>query len=558
MAEYVLAIDQGTTSTRALLFDESARIVAVAQEPFEQHFPRPGEVEHDPEDLWTTTVSTVRGVLTKAACGPEAIAAIGIANQRETVLVWERATGRPIHRAIVWQDRRTADECAALRGRGHEALVSERTGLLLDPYFSATKIAWILDHVEGARARAEAGDLAFGTVDTFLLWRLTGGRVHATDATNASRTSLYDIRAGDWDPELLELFRVPRGMLPEVRDSAGEFGISDPALLGGGIGIAGVAGDQQAATLGQGCFEPGMMKATYGTGCFLVANIGAAPVASRNRLLTTVVWQHRGERAYGLEGSIFIAGAGVQWLRDELSIISSAQESGRLAAEADPEQPVYVVPAFTGLGAPWWDAGARGAIFGLTRGSGRAELAPGHPRVGGVPDPGPHRRGAGRRGGGHGAPGRRRDGRVGLDHAVSRRRARSAGGPAGWTSRPPRAAPRGSRATTPASIQGRRSGRPGGNATGGSPPRWRATPGSASSAVGATRCGAPSPRRLGVPQTPAGDGRIGPRWAETGSGRRRSERKHEEDVHVGGAAGAAKSHRRRLEGRKGADGSWCR
>ena len=375
MAGYVLAIDQGTTSTRALLFDEDARIAAVAQEPFEQHFPRPGEVEHEAEDLWTTTVSTVRAVLAKAGGGPEAIAAIGIANQRETAIVWERSTGRPIHRAIVWQDRRTAEECAALRDGGHEALVSERTGLVLDPYFSATKIAWILDHVEGARARAEAGDLAFGTVDTFLLWRLTGGQVHATDATNASRTSLYDLRSGDWDPELLDLFRVPRSVLPEVRDSAADLGASRPELFGASIPITGMAGDQQAATLGQGCFEPGMMKATYGTGCFLVANIGAAPVASRNRLLTTVVWQHRGERVYGLEGSIFIAGAGVQWLRDELGLIGSAEESGRLAAESDPDQPVYLVPAFAGLGAPWWDAEARGAIFGLTRGSGRAELA---------------------------------------------------------------------------------------------------------------------------------------------------------------------------------------
>ena len=375
MAEYVLAIDQGTTSTRALLFDGSTRVAAVAQEPFEQHFPSPGEVEHEPEDLWETTVSTVRAALAKAACGPEAIAAIGIANQRETVLVWERATGRPIYRAIVWQDRRTADTCAALRDGGHEPLVSERTGLLLDPYFSATKIAWILDRVDGARGRAEAGELAFGTVDTFLLWRLTGGRVHATDATNASRTSLYDIRAGDWDPELLQLFRVPRAVLPEVRDSAADLGATSPALFGGVIGIAGMAGDQQAATLGQGCFAPGMMKATYGTGCFLLANIGSAPVASRNRLLTTVAWQLGGKRTYGLEGSIFIAGAGVQWLRDELGILSSAEESGRLAAESDPGQPVYIVPAFTGLGAPWWDAGARGSIFGLTRGSGRAELA---------------------------------------------------------------------------------------------------------------------------------------------------------------------------------------
>ena len=375
MSGYVLAIDQGTTSTRALLFDEGARVAAVAQEPFEQHFPRPGEVEHEPEDLWSTTVSTVRAVLEKGGCGPEAIAAIGIANQRETVVVWERSTGRPIHRAIVWQDRRTAGACAALREAGAEALVSERTGLVLDPYFSATKIAWILDHVDGARARAEAGELAFGTVDTFLLWRLTGGRVHATDATNASRTSLCDLRTGDWDPDLLDLFRVPREVLPEVRDSAADLGTSRPELFGGGITIAGAAGDQQAATLGQGCFEPGMMKATYGTGCFLVANIGATPLASRNRLLTTVVWQHAGERVYGLEGSIFIAGAGVQWLRDELGIIGSAEESGQLAAAADPDQPVYLVPAFTGLGAPWWDAEARGAIFGLTRGSGRAEIA---------------------------------------------------------------------------------------------------------------------------------------------------------------------------------------
>ena len=375
MAAYVLAIDQGTTSTRALLLDASAQVAAVAQEPFEQHYPRPGEVEHEPEDLWETTVSTVRTVLAKADCGPDALAAIGIANQRETLIVWERATGRPIHRAIVWQDRRTAGECDVLRDAGHETLVSERTGLLLDPYFSATKIAWILDRVEGARARAEAGELAFGTVDTFLLWRLTGGRVHATDATNASRTSLCDIRTGDWDPELLELFRVPRQVLPEIRDSAADFGTTSPSLFGGGVSIAGIAGDQQAATLGQGCFEPGMLKATYGTGCFLLANVGASPIASRNRLLTTVAWQLAGKRTYGLEGSIFIAGAGVQWLRDELGILSSAKESGRLAAESDPDQPVYLVPAFAGLGAPWWDAGARGSIFGLTRGTGRAEIA---------------------------------------------------------------------------------------------------------------------------------------------------------------------------------------
>ena len=375
MTGYVLAIDQGTTSTRALLFDEAARVVASAQEPFAQHFPRPGEVEHDPEELWATVVSTVRTVLDRAGCGADSVAALGITNQRETVLVWDRATGRPIHRAIVWQDRRTAPECAALRDAGHEALVSERTGLLLDPYFSATKITWMLDRVDGARARAEAGELVFGTVDTFLLWRLTGGRVHATDATNASRTSLYDLRTGDWDPELLDLFRIPRKILPEIHDSSSDYGASRPELFGGVIRIGGVAGDQQAATLGQGCFEPGMMKATFGTGGFLVVNTGAAPVASRNRLLTTVMWQHAGERIYAMEGAIFIAGAAVQWLRDEMGIIESAEESGRLAAESDPEQPVYLVPAFTGLGAPWWDADARGAIFGLTRGTGRAELA---------------------------------------------------------------------------------------------------------------------------------------------------------------------------------------
>ena len=491
LAGYVLAIDQGTTSTRALLFDDAAQVAAVAQEPFDQHFPRPGEVEHEPEDLWATTVSTVRAVLEKAGCGAEAVAAIGIANQRETVVLWERSTGRPIHRAIVWQDRRTAAACDALRDAGKEPLVSERTGLLLDPYFSATKIAWILDHVEGARARAEAGELAFGTVDTFLLWRLTGGRVHATDATNASRTSLYDLRTGDWDPELLDLFRVPREVLPEIRDSAGDFGASRPELFGASIPITGMAGDQQAATLGQGCFEPGMMKATYGTGCFLVANIGATPVASRNRLLTTVVWQHAGERVYGLEGSIFIAGAGVQWLRDELGVIASAQESGRLAAESDPDQPVYLVPAFTGLGAPWWDARARGAIFGLTRASGRADLARATLESVGYQNPGPHRRRRRRRRRGHRAAGRRRDGRIGLGPCSSLPTCWTFRWTARRTSRPPRAARPGSRAITPGSIRARRNGWPGGSGTGGSHPRWPRRSANASSAAGTMRCGAP-------------------------------------------------------------------
>jgi glycerol kinase len=375
MADYILAIDQGTTSSRAILFDRDCKIVSVAQQEFAQHFPRSGWVEHEPEDIWETTLAVCRSAVAKAGAEAKHIAAVGITNQRETTLVWDRETGKPVHRAIVWQDRRTADACAALKQAGHEDFVSQSTGLLLDPYFSGTKIAWILDNVDGAREAAEAGRLAFGTVDSFLLWRLTGGRVHATDATNASRTLLYDIHAGDWSDEMLDLFRVPRSMLPEVRDSAADFGETKYGMFVGPVRIAGIAGDQQAATVGQACFKPGMMKSTYGTGCFAVLNTGSEAVRSRNRLLTTIAYRLSGETTYALEGSIFSAGAAVQWLRDGLGIVSDAAESGPLADAADPEQDVYLVPAFTGLGAPYWDADCRGAIFGLTRGTGPAELA---------------------------------------------------------------------------------------------------------------------------------------------------------------------------------------
>ena len=375
MPDYLLAIDQGTTSTRAILFDAALAPVATAQQEFAQIYPAPGLVEHDPEDIWATTVATVRAAMAKAGASAKDVAALGITNQRETAIVWDRATGRAIHNAIVWQDRRTADACAALRRDGHEPAIAERTGLLLDPYFSATKIAWLLDHVAGAREAARAGRLAFGTVDSFLLWRLTGGKVHATDATNAARTLLLDIRDGRWDANLCELFGVPAALLPDVRDCAGEFGTTLPELFGGPIRILGMAGDQQAATVGQGCFTPGMMKSTYGTGCFALLNTGAAPVASKNRLLTTIAYQLAGRRSYALEGAIFIAGAAVQWLRDALKVIGAAPDVNALAAAADPAEQVYLVPAFVGLGAPWWDAQARGALFGLTRKSGVAELA---------------------------------------------------------------------------------------------------------------------------------------------------------------------------------------
>jgi len=373
MSANVLAIDQGTTSSRAMVFDGDYRVAALAQEEFAQHFPASGWVEHDAEDLWDTTLRTARKAVEQAG-GPAAIAALGITNQRETTVIWDRRTGKPIHRAIVWQDRRTAETCARLKAEGLEPMVRAKTGLLLDPYFSGTKIGWILDHVDGARADAEAGHLAFGTVDCFLLWRLTGGQVHATDATNASRTLLYDIHAGDWDDELLAALNVPRGLLPEVRDSSADFGETAPDLFGGAIAIRGIAGDQQAATVGQACFEPGMVKSTYGTGCFAVLNTGRSAVVSQNRLLTTIAYRLDGKTTYALEGSIFIAGAAVQWLRDQLGIIERADQSSDFAADADPAHEVVLVPAFTGLGAPHWDADARGALFGLTRATRPQEL----------------------------------------------------------------------------------------------------------------------------------------------------------------------------------------
>ncbi|MFJ5369012.1 glycerol kinase GlpK [Bosea sp. CER48] len=374
-ARHILAIDQGTTSSRAILFDAALAVVASAQQEFPQHFPASGWVEHEPEDIWDSVLATAREAIAKAGLSAREIAGIGITNQRETTLIWDRRTGRAIHRAIVWQDRRTAQACADLAAAGHEGLVAERTGLRIDPYFSATKIAWLLDNVPGARRRAEAGELAFGTIDSFLLWRLTGGAVHATDATNAARTMLFDIGRGIWDPELLGLFDIPEEILPEVRDCAVHFGDTAPELFGAPIAVRGMAGDQQAATIGQACFTPGMVKSTYGTGCFALLNTGDKPVRSKHRLLSTVAYQLDGKRTFALEGSIFIAGAAVQWLRDGLGIIEKASDTGPLAEAADPEQDVYLVPAFVGLGAPHWDAHARGAMFGLTRNSGPREFA---------------------------------------------------------------------------------------------------------------------------------------------------------------------------------------
>lgn len=375
MGSLILAIDQGTTSSRAIVFDADLRARGSGQQEFDQHFPASGWVEHEPEDLWRTVLATCEMAIRDAEATIDDIAAIGITNQRETTLVWNRHTGEPIHRAIVWQDRRTADWCAARRAEGAEADVTARTGLLLDPYFSATKVGWLLEHVTGAREAASRGELLFGTVDTYLIWRLTGGAVHATDATNASRTMLYNIRAGDWDDELLRLFGVPRSMLPEVRDCSGSFGSTEAGLFGRAVPILGVAGDQQAATVGQACFKPGMLKSTYGTGCFALLNTGETPVVSSNRLLTTIAYQLDGVPTYALEGAIFVAGAAVQWLRDGLGIIDSADQSGELAKVADDAQSVYLVPAFTGLGAPWWDADARGTLIGLNRNTGPAELA---------------------------------------------------------------------------------------------------------------------------------------------------------------------------------------
>jgi len=371
----LIAIDQGTTSTRAIAFDASLKPLSTAQHELRQIFPAPGWVEHDPEEIWQAVVATVREAIAKAGLTARDVAGIGITNQRETTVLWDRVTGKPIHNAIVWQDRRTAEFCDARRSDGLAPEIAAKTGLLLDPYFSASKIAWLLDHIEGARASAEAGRLAFGTIDCFLLWRLTGGKVHATDATNAARTLLFDIGLGQWDDGLCRMFGVPQSLLPAVRDCATEFGQTTAELFGAPIRILGMAGDQQAATVGQGCFSPGMMKSTYGTGCFALLNTGGERVASRNRLLTTIAYQLEGKRTYALEGAIFIAGAAVQWLRDGLKIIAKASDVGPLAERADPAEQVYLVPAFVGLGAPYWDAQARGAVFGLTRNSGAAELA---------------------------------------------------------------------------------------------------------------------------------------------------------------------------------------
>ncbi|MFC0219951.1 glycerol kinase GlpK [Pseudochelatococcus lubricantis] len=373
--QYILAIDQGTTSSRAIVFDAQASVVGTARQEFPQIYPASGLVEHDPEDLWRTVVQSAREAVARTGIDVADIAAIGITNQRETTLVWDRATGKPIHNAIVWQDRRTAPLCAALRDAGHEPLISRTTGLLLDPYFSATKLRWILDHVDGAKAKAARGELAFGTVDSFLIWRLTGGRVHATDATNAARTMLFDIRRGAWDHDICNLLDIHPSLLPQVYDCAADFGETTADLLGRAIPIAGVAGDQQAAALGQACFTPGMMKSTYGTGCFALLNTGERVVESRHRLLTTIAAQIDGRRTYALEGSIFVAGAVVQWLRDGLGVIASAGEVQGLAESADTTQEVVLVPAFTGLGAPYWRPDCRGAVFGLTRSTGPAELA---------------------------------------------------------------------------------------------------------------------------------------------------------------------------------------
>ncbi|MEO0747767.1 MAG: glycerol kinase GlpK [Pseudomonadota bacterium] len=372
---HILAIDQGTTSSRAVLFDAKLQVTTIAQEEFTQHFPASGWVEHDPLDIWSSTVSTCRTAIDQAGLNAKDVAAIGITNQRETTLVWDRKTGRAVHNAIVWQDRRTSQMCQDLRAKGFEPLVTEQTGLLLDPYFSGTKLKWILDNVDGARARARRGELLFGTVDTYLIWKLTGGARHVTDATNAARTLLYDIKRGAWSAEICETLNIPLSMLPEVKDSAAEFGAATADLFGREIRILGVAGDQQAATLGQACFSPGMMKSTYGTGCFALLNTGETPVTSSNKLLTTIAYQLDGKPTYALEGSIFIAGAVVQWLRDGLGILQAAHETQPLALKADETQNVIIVPAFTGLGAPYWNADCRGAVFGLTRNTGPAEMA---------------------------------------------------------------------------------------------------------------------------------------------------------------------------------------
>ncbi|WP_263138677.1 glycerol kinase GlpK [Pseudomonas sp. RIT-PI-AD] len=374
MSHHLLAIDQGTTSSRAILFNAQGLPVARSQREFKQYFPNDGWVEHDGEEIWQSTLAVCRDALAQQGLSAGDVAAIGITNQRETTLVWDAGSGELIHRAIVWQDRRTADYCAELKAAGHEAQVSAKTGLLIDPYFSATKLRWILQNVPGARERAERGELRFGTVDSFLLWRLTGGRSHRTDATNASRTLLFNIHTQAWDDELLALFEIPRSLLPEVLDCAADFGITEKALLGAAIPVLGMAGDQQAALVGQACFHPGMIKSTYGTGCFMIQNTGETPVVSKNRLLTTVGYRLGGRVAYAVEGSIFVAGAAVQWLRDGVKLINHARETEALAEQTGHACGVYLVPAFTGLGAPYWDPKARGAIFGLTRDTGIKEI----------------------------------------------------------------------------------------------------------------------------------------------------------------------------------------
>ena len=371
---YVLSIDQGTTSSRGVIFDKNYEIVSIGQKEFTQFFPDSGWVEHDPEEIWMSTLESCRSALKESKIEPSQIRAVGITNQRETTVVWDKETGKPIYNAIVWQDRRTSDQCQNLKDLGHESLVNEKTGLLLDPYFCATKIAWILDNVSGARQKANEGQLLFGTIDCFLMWRLSNQQIHSTDATNACRTMLYNIHDGCWDEDLLKLFNIPSSMLPKVCDNAADFGKVDESIFGSEIPITASIGDQPSALVGQACFQPGMVKSTYGTGCFVLINTGYEPVKSNNKLLTTLAFQVNGKTCYALEGSIFVAGAAVQWLRDGLKFIESAQESESLAMQADDSQDVYLVPAFVGLGAPYWDPDCRGALFGMTRNTGPAEI----------------------------------------------------------------------------------------------------------------------------------------------------------------------------------------
>ena len=371
---YVLSIDQGTTSSRGVLFDKNYEIVSIGQKEFTQFFPDSGWVEHDPEEIWMSTLESCHSALKESKIDPSQIRAVGITNQRETTVVWDKDTGKPIYNAIVWQDRRTSDQCQNLKDLGHESLVNEKTGLLLDPYFCSTKIAWILDNVSGARQKANEGQLLFGTIDCFLMWRLSNQQIHSTDATNACRTMLYNIHDGCWDEDLLKLFNIPSSMLPKVCDNAADFGKVDESIFGSEIPITASIGDQPSALVGQACFQPGMVKSTYGTGCFVLINTGYEPVKSNNKLLTTLAFQVNGKTCYALEGSIFVAGAAVQWLRDGLKFIESAQESESLAMQADDSQDVYLVPAFVGLGAPYWDPDCRGALFGMTRNTGPAEI----------------------------------------------------------------------------------------------------------------------------------------------------------------------------------------